>query len=236
LFGFAYFFKRYALCCAGLFYCIGRFCGTNGGVGKITISLALVLLRFESAWGENDYGQVGDGITWDDDDYEWSRPVPVQVVGPGGEGYLTDVAAISAGNGHSLALRSDGLVWAWGKDEGGRLGNGAGTTWEPIPFPVRVLGINGEGYLSGVKAVAAGENFSLALLSDSTVCAWGNNGWGQLGDGTKENRLVPVRVPGLSGVIAVDGGGRFSVAACSDGSIWSWGDVYGNLKVDHFEG
>jgi hypothetical protein len=51
LFGFAYFFKRYALCCAGLFYCIGRFCGTNGGVGNLTISLALVLLRFESAWG-----------------------------------------------------------------------------------------------------------------------------------------------------------------------------------------
>src|SRR5690606_17912667 len=104
---------------------------------------------------------------------------------------LSDVAAIAGGEEHSMALKTDGTVWASGYNFWGQLGDGTTTSH---PTPVQVKRVGGAGYLTGVTAIAAGEWHSLALLTDGTVWAWGLNTLGQLGDGTTDNRSTPVQV------------------------------------------
>lgn len=72
-------------------------------------------------------------------------------------------------------------------------------------------------------AIAAGDEHNLIVKADGTVWAFGNNRYGQLGDGTKENRYLPIRVHNLSNVITVSGGVFHSLALKDDGSVWSWG-------------
>jgi len=163
------------------------------------------------AWGDNWYGQLGDGTTT-------RRTTPVQVTG------LSGVVAVAGGGGadagsHSMALTSDGTVWAWGANDCGQLGDG---TTVDRTTPVEVSG------LSGVVAVAAGFAHSLAVKSDGTVWAWGGNWYRQLGDGTTTGRTTPVQVSGLSGVAAVAAGHAHSLGLKSDGTLWAWGgDYYG---------
>ncbi|MBI4331705.1 MAG: hypothetical protein HY673_10540, partial [Chloroflexi bacterium] len=104
---------------------------------------------------------------------------------------------------HSLALKSDGTVRAWGLNDSGQLGNGT-TTGSNVP--VQVSG------LSGAAAIAGGIFHSLALKFDGTVRAWGLNAYGQLGDGTTTDSNIPVQVNGLSGVVAIAAGGFHSLA------------------------
>ncbi|MDC0710749.1 DUF5011 domain-containing protein [Stigmatella sp. ncwal1] len=161
------------------------------------------------AWGLNTSGQLGDGTP------EAQRLVPVRVEG------LSTVAAIAAGENHSLALMADGTVQAWGQNTYGQLGHGT-TTDSRIPSAV----LN----LSGVIAVAAGQSHSLALLADGTVRAWGNNTAGQLGDGSRTHRNIPVAVSALSGVIAMEAGDTHSLALMADGTVRAWGqNTYGQL-------
>jgi len=137
------------------------------------------------AWGNNLNGQLGDGTTT-------NRALPVRVAG------LSDVVAIACGGaiadtplaGHSLALRADGTVWAWGLNNCGQLGDG--TTTNRLT-PVKVQG------LTDVVAIAAGARHSLARRKDGTVWAWGYNAYGQLGDGTTTDRLTPTQVSGIDG-------------------------------------
>jgi alpha-tubulin suppressor-like RCC1 family protein/fibronectin type 3 domain-containing protein len=121
---------------------------------------------------------------------------------------------VSVGGGHTLALRSDGSVWAWGSNEYGQLGDG---TKIDRSSPVQVSG------LSGVTAVAAGDRHSVAVKCDGTVWAWGYNGSGQLGDGSQTWRTAPVQVGTLTGVVAVSAGANHTVALKSDGTLWAWG-------------
>ena len=159
------------------------------------------------AWGFNEYGQLGDGTSGE---FE-GKSTPVQVIG------LSGVIAIAGGEEHSLALKSDGTVWAWGSNGDNQLGDGTHGELESKSTPVQVIS------LSGVIAIAGGEDHSLALKSDGTVWAWGYNGSGRLGDGTTDARLTPVQVSGLSGVIAVGAGNKHSLAVKSDGTVWAWG-------------
>lgn len=171
------------------------------------------------ARGNNSYGQLGDGTTKD-------SSTAVQVTGPDGTGYLGDVIAIAAGGYHSLALRSDGTVWAWGYNVYGQLGDDTTTDRRT---PVQVKGPDGNGYLTNVTAIAAGPYHNLARKSDGTVWAWGRNFDGQLGDGTKTDRRTPVQVKGpdgygyLTNVIAISTGPADSFAQKSDGTVWGWG-------------
>ena len=171
------------------------------------------------AWGVNDNGQLGDNSTD-------QSLVPVQVKGVGGDGYLTDIIYIAATINHTVALKSDGTVYAWGRGTFGRLGDGAEST---SLVPVQVKGIDGEGYLTDIVSVAAGYTYTVALKSDGTVYAWGQNGNGQLGDDTQINRLVPVQVLGvggtgyLAGITAISAGQYHTVALKSDGTVYAWG-------------
>ena len=105
-----------------------------------------------------------------------NRTTPVQVSS------LSGVTAIAAGGYHTVSLKSDGTVWAWGYNSNGQLGDGTTTD---RTTPVQVSG------LSGVTAIAAGDLYTVALKTDGTVWAWGYNGYGELGDGTTTDKLTP---------------------------------------------
>lgn len=115
---------------------------------------------------------------------------------------------------HTLLLKDDGTVLAWGRNEHGQLGTGSE---DDSPTPVAVAG------LSDVIAIAANHSVSLALRRDGTVWTWGNNEWGQLGDGTYDSRPAPAQIPGLAGIVAISAGSMHALALKDDGSIWAWG-------------
>jgi alpha-tubulin suppressor-like RCC1 family protein len=156
-------------------------------------------------WGDNSAGELGNGSLD-------ASTTPVAVGGSGG------ITAVSAGGCHVLALDSGGTVEAWGDDTSGQLGTGAASANGDAENPVTVPG------LSDVTQVAAGTEHSLALLSNGTVMAWGDNSRGELGDGTTTSSAVPVAVPGLTGVTAVAAGDEFSLAVLSGGEVMAWGD------------
>jgi hypothetical protein len=138
-------------------------------------------------WGNNDQGQVGDGnVTCTGCDNP-SRPVQV-ADSSGLPAHLTEVMAFAGGDSHTLAVKQDGTVWAWGRNVNGQLGNGtfapqAGSgVGSAIPVQVVEPG-DSSGHLTGVAAVAGGAKHSLALKGDGTVWAWGGNDYGQVGNG-----------------------------------------------------
>ncbi len=136
------------------------------------------------AWGNNFYGQLGNGTTT-------ASSTPVQVKNGDGTD-LSDVLAIACGYWHTLALRSDGTVWAWGNNTYGQLGT---TTTAHSAEPVQVSGLSGvDTNVDNVTSIAGGYWHSLALKTDGTVWAWGNNAYGQLGDGSTIDSSVPVQV------------------------------------------
>ena len=169
---------------------------TSGALaGKVLVSVAAgyshsLALTSEGrvlAWGSNSSGQLGTGGG------NSSVPVAVDTTGVLAR---KRVVAIAAGYNHSLALTSDGRVYAWGINSG-RLGNNS-TTDSTLPVAVDTSGV-----LAGkvVVAIAAAEYHSLALTADGQVVAWGSNSYGYLGDNTTTAKLVPVAVD-TSGVRA----------------------------------
>jgi alpha-tubulin suppressor-like RCC1 family protein len=156
------------------------------------------------AWGDNSAGELGNATLA-------ASTTPVATTGLGA------VSAIAAGGRHDLAVLSDGTVAAWGDDTFGQLGNGVASANGSAETPASVEG------LTGVVAVAAGNEHSLALLSNGTVMAWGDNNDGQLGDGTTRDSAVPVLVNGLTGVKAISAGGLFSLALLQNGTVMAWG-------------
>jgi RHS repeat-associated protein len=124
-------------------------------------------------------------------------------------------SAVAVGRQHSLTALKSGIVWAWGYNFFGQLGNGT-TTDSSVPVQVKSL--------TGATAVAAGASHSLALKSDGTVWAWGDNSFGALGTGSNIPSYVPVKVSNLSGVTAIAAGYGHSVALKTDGTAWAWGN------------
>jgi alpha-tubulin suppressor-like RCC1 family protein len=119
-----------------------------------------------------------------------------------------DWIALSAGSGHSLALLSDGTLWAWGRNAWGELGDG---TTEKRSTPVQVRG------LTNVQTIAAGGDHSFAVLTDGSVWAWGLNHTAQLGDGTTTSRRTPTHITNLTDVKAIAAGLGHSLALRSSG-------------------
>ncbi len=173
-------------------------------------------------WGSNAYGQVGDG----------SNPVTVpfrlqpSAIAPP----PTDVAQLSAGQYHVLALRSDGVVYAWGDNANGQLGR----DWTATPFsnvPVQVT-FPGLPVNRRIARVAAGGQFSVAVDTAGNVWTWGDNTYGQLGDNSQVTRFTPVQIPGISGVEDIAAGENHVLALLSDDTVWAWGyNLRGQLGV-----
>ena len=156
-------------------------------------------------WGSNFYGQLGDGTKAD-------SSVPVEVKGLG-----SGVAEISAGYHHTCALMYSGAVKCWGGNGEGQLGDG---TKADSLVPVKVKGLG-----SGVAAISAGYHHTCALMGSGAVECWGSNFYGQLGDGTKADSLVPVEVKGLgSGVAEISAGYHHTCARTDARAVKCWGD------------
>ncbi|MCN0180820.1 RCC1 domain-containing protein [Salinispora arenicola] len=172
-----------------------------------TLSPSTVASDTILAWGDNLFGQLGDGTGADSD-----TPIPVSLP-PG-----TTVTAIAAGDEHSLALTSTGTVLAWGRNRFGQLGDETNTSRST---PVTVSLPPG----TTVTAIAAGHTHSLAITSTGSALAWGRNFSGQLGDGTTNdsNKPVAVNLPPGTTVTAIAAGDGHSLAVTSAGTALAWG-------------
>ena len=173
-------------------------------------------------WGNNAWGQLGDNTTN-------NRNTPVQVISSDEKGSLHGIIAVAAGAVHTIALEINGNVLARGSNDHGQLGIGAFASGDKETKPVKVKGLSGEGYLSDITALSAGEWHSIALGESGKVYAWGNNFYGQLGIGSDFHYGVPNPVKGLDGhgllteISAVNAGGYHSLAFDQNGSVWAWG-------------
>jgi alpha-tubulin suppressor-like RCC1 family protein len=154
-------------------------------------------------WGQNLVGQLGNGTTTD-------SLAPVRVGG------LPAAINIATGNYHTCAVDPSNRVWCWGSNAYGELGNG--TTSQDSPVPGQVTG----GLLA--TQVAAGNEFSCAVTLAETVACWGDNNYGELGNGTTTDSSTPVAVKGLTNVIQVATGYYHACARESNGTLWCWGD------------
>lgn len=238
---------------------------SEGDITAVTIATgwlytcALTSAGGVKCWGDNYYGQLGDGTTTD-------RYTPVDVVGLG-----SGVAAIAAGEGHTCAVTTAGGMKCWGRNSEGRLGddtmidrytpvdvvgltsgvkaiaigiwqtcvltsNGGVKCWGLHNHSYELTPIDVLGLTSGVEAITRrGYVHTCALTYTGGVKCWGYNTFGQLGDGTRMESYTPVDVLGLtSGVDAIDAGCGHTCAITSTAGIKCWGNNWkGQLGNDN---
>ncbi|MCL2157877.1 MAG: S-layer homology domain-containing protein [Oscillospiraceae bacterium] len=160
------------------------------------------------AWGDNIYGQLGDGTTE-------NRSIPVKIA--------ENFVEVSAGRAHTLALASDGSLFAWGDNTYGQLGDGSSNA---SYVPIKIM--------DNVVQISAGYNHSTAIKSDGSLYAWGQNNSGQLGDGTNTTRRNPVKI--MDGAAQVSAGHSHTLAINDSMELYAWGDnSYGQLGNETFE-
>ena len=158
------------------------------------------------SWGYNAYGELG---------IYTNANVSAKAT-PGRITNLVNVVALAAGEFHSLALKADGTVWAWGYNNDFQIGNSNKAT--SVYSPVQVTN------LANIVAIAAGGSLSMALKADGTVWVWGDNSHGQAGNGYKStSQPIPIMVTNLSQVVAIATGGYHALALRADGTVLGWG-------------
>ena len=192
------------------------------------------------AWGDNIWGQLGDGTTED-------RSTPVKV--------LEHVRSVSAGENHTYAVLEDNTLWAWGRNVSDAFPDSPELVSSPSPVKIMDdvasastgvcthLAVKTDGSLwswgkyagnktnkqcstpqkimDNVTAACTGFGHSLALKEDGSLWSWGQNNEGELGDGTGRERLSPVKI--LTDVVSMSAGYSFSAAVKADGTLWTWG-------------
>jgi alpha-tubulin suppressor-like RCC1 family protein len=193
------------------------------------VSLAVASDGTVYAWGDNSYGQLGNGSST-------SSPVPVAVTMSGALAGK-QIVKVAVGSTHCLALASDGTVYSWGINYRGELGLVSTQSSSAVPLAVTTAGTPMAGKTI-TDIAAGGRDFSVALASDGTVYSWGSNDWGQLGYGALITQsYVPVAVT-TSGtpmagktITAVAAGYAHTVALASDGTVFTWGTHVGTSFV-----
>jgi alpha-tubulin suppressor-like RCC1 family protein len=157
-----------------------------------------------NCWGNNEHGQLGNGTMVNSN-------IPVEVKG------LENVKAVAAGWAHVCVLTREGGVKCWGYNKNGELGNGK-TVDSSVPVEVN-------GLSSGVASIATKEDHTCAVTEEGAVKCWGYNEFGQLGDGTRTTRSVPVDVQGLAGKVTVAAAGLSHTCVLSTGGgVKCWGN------------
>jgi len=155
-------------------------------------------------WGENQYGQLGDGTFT-------ASVQPMAVAG------LPPATAITAGDEVTCAIATAAAAWCWGRDNYGQLGNA--TTASRVDRPVQVAG-----GLTFKQLSVKGDVFACGLTTGEQVYCWGHNSDGELGNGTTTDSAVPVAVSLARGsVLQVAAGDEHACALLSTGAVWCWG-------------
>lgn len=169
-------------------------------------SVALTYTGKVYAWGNNKRGQLGNG------EISVKEISPVEV-----SGLPENIIAIEAARDRTYALTSDGVLYAWGENDYGQLGDGS---TQERHSPVKVIGIEGK-----VIAVSAGALHTIILTDENKMYAWGMNEGGQLGIGTTIDSSTPKQVNGLDKVMidSIVAGDTFSLALTSKGALYAWG-------------
>ncbi len=188
--------------------------GLTSGVVSVAAggghTCALTTADGVKCWGSNEFGQLGNEMT---ESCELGYPcsaTPVDVAGLG-----AGVIAIAAGDYHTCALTTLGGIKCWGRNLHGQLGDG---TIDDRTTPVKVVGLG-----SDVTAIAGGSEHTCALTSAGGVKCWGDNVFGQLGNGDIFKQTTPVDVMGLGkGVIAI-AAGDYHTCALTTGGVKCWG-------------
>jgi alpha-tubulin suppressor-like RCC1 family protein len=217
--------------------------GLAAGVGAIdggSHSLAVARNGNLFAWGHDSFGQVGDGRGFTDV-FGPVQPCAAGQTAPCTE-FLGTIIATAAGGVHSLALDTFDNVWAWGNNDSAQLGVnlGGGISFSAIPIRNDALlaQVNQHGR-PPIRAIAAGNNHSLARDSGSFVWAWGDNRLGQLGLGTNETSVTfasPILFLQEKEIRAIAAGGNQSFALDSEGNVWAWGaNDRGQLGISSFD-
>ena len=163
-------------------------------------------------WGNNVKGQLGDGTVE-------TRPSPVQV--EAGSTWRT----VDAGYFHTCGIRRDGTLWCWGENFAGQLGDGTTGTMRTNPTPV--------GQDADWAQVAVGDYHTCARRKDESIWCWGDNNYGQLGDGTlgaDQGKAVPVQISSKPRWLDLTTGNDHTCSLMDNDSLWCWGrNDYGQL-------
>ena len=170
------------------------------------------------SWGYNANGRLGDGTGS-------NRYTPTLVKD------LSNIVEISASIGAQVvALKDDGTAWGWGYNYGntGTLTDVSGS------IPRQLLGIDGN-RMNNINTIIAGNQGGLAITNEGKVLAWGSNGYGELGNGTKTNSIEPKYVmetkeQEMTKVAIIARGANYSIFAKENGEVWGTGyNGYGQI-------
>jgi alpha-tubulin suppressor-like RCC1 family protein len=153
------------------------------------------------SWGDNDYMQLGNGVSGDK-----TNPTQISNIG--------NWASVAAGEYYSLAIKTDGTLWAWGQNTFGQIGNNT-TTQQNIPVQI--------GTATNWKTISAGYSHSIATKTDGTLWAWGRNTYGQLGNNTTTQQNTPVQIGTDTNWSSVKLGRNHTLALKTSGQLWAWG-------------
>lgn len=137
-----------------------------------------------------------------------------------------DVVSIWGGARGTYVMKSDGTLWTWGANFGGKLGIGLdASATNRVAVPVEVHGPGNSGFFNPATIIMGCEMANVAVRSDGTVWAWGANmnTFGLLGNGTTNDASAPMQVSGLHDVIALGGRAYHTLAVESNGTVWAWG-------------
>jgi alpha-tubulin suppressor-like RCC1 family protein len=200
--------------------------GPLTGVAQITASddttCAVLLDGRVRCWGDNSDGQLADGTTD-------PSPLPVAALAVSGSGQLGGVTQIDAGPEDVCVRLASGQARCWGYNYSGQLGDG---TDDDRTRPVVVRNAAGSGPLVNVRRISAGGYHTCAVITDGTARCWGYNGYGQLGDGSEDDRPLPGAVRNsadtgpLRGIAYLDAGADHACARLVSGNVRCWGDNY----------
>ena len=168
-----------------------------------------------TCWGYDGTGQLGNGVGTGN---IGTPPAPITLPGN------ATATAITAGDVHTCALLNDGNITCWGDDDDGQLGNGATSTGD-IDTPPTAITLPGS---ATATAITAGGFHTCALLNDGNITCWGDDRFGQLGNGPITGDIdtppAPITLPGNATATAITAGAAHTCALLSTGNITCWGD------------